>query len=375
MGEVLDIAMPVSGHREGRLMRILVNINITVPLRRGMKLKLDEGEPFWVEFRYEKLPTFRCYCGYLGHEKKSCLKQSRDIQNEVFVDDPYGSWLRVSPSKSSGWRKYGPGGNRWTPTSPEKSVNSKSGNIGDNRGRGAVRISNFEHILGREDFGGADYQEKIGDTGDMGDQAKLHKEISQTAIPANLGNKSGGLLKPRALGPTLENVEAGPLLVDGPPPKTSQQYLAHSFLQPDCPLLQRPTSIRPSSSEPISITSPHENPLITYEPTPIVAQNNTLSMSSTKKLLLNVTSQTTDAVISPKISQTENTCLLFSSQAPIPDQHQQKGSLQASKRRGRPPGSKSKSDIRRKPELKESGIAVLKELSSSTDKSSRVGDK
>ncbi|KAH7834397.1 hypothetical protein Vadar_015558 [Vaccinium darrowii] len=220
LGEVLDIAMPVSGHREGRLMRILVNINITVPLRRGMKLKLDEGEPFW------------------------------DIQNGSFVDDQYGSWLRVSPSKSSGWRKYGPGGNRWTPTSPEKSVNSKSGNIGGNRGGGAVRISNFEQILGREDFGGADFQEKIGDTGDMGDHGKLQKEISQTVIPANLVNKSAGLLKPRALGPTL-----------------------------------------------------------------------------------------------------------------------------VSKRRGRPPGSKSKSDIRRKLELKESGIAVLKELSSFTDKSSRVGDK
>lgn len=40
IGEVLKVDMPVSGHREGRLMRILVTINITVPLRRGMKLKL-----------------------------------------------------------------------------------------------------------------------------------------------------------------------------------------------------------------------------------------------------------------------------------------------------------------------------------------------
>ncbi|KAF7129097.1 hypothetical protein RHSIM_Rhsim10G0063700 [Rhododendron simsii] len=73
-------------------MRILVSIDhITIPIRRGMKLKLDDGQPFWVEFRYEKLLI------------------------------TYGNWLRASPGKSSGWEKYGPGGNRWSP------VNSGNG--------------------------------------------------------------------------------------------------------------------------------------------------------------------------------------------------------------------------------------------------------
>ncbi|KAH7866945.1 hypothetical protein Vadar_027012 [Vaccinium darrowii] len=152
--------------------------------------EVDEGEPFWVEFCYEKLPTFCCYCGFLGHEKKSCLKQSQDMHNGIFVGDQYGSWLRVSPSKSSGWRKYRPSGNRWMPTSLEKSSNSKSENTGGNRGGEAVRISNFEQILGRKDFGGVDSQEKIGDTADHG---MFQKEISQNLIPANLGSKTEGL--------------------------------------------------------------------------------------------------------------------------------------------------------------------------------------
>lgn len=100
MGEFLDISMPGSGCREGRLMKILVNINITTPIRRGMKLKLDDGDPFWVEFRYEKLPTFCCYCGYLGHEQRSCMRQAKDMENGKFVvETQYGNWLRVSPSK------------------------------------------------------------------------------------------------------------------------------------------------------------------------------------------------------------------------------------------------------------------------------------
>ncbi|XP_058211610.1 uncharacterized protein At4g02000-like [Rhododendron vialii] len=94
MGEFLEIDMPVSGHREGCLMRILVSIDITVPVRRGMKLKLDDGQPFWVEFRYEKLPMFCCYCGFIGHEQKSCIKQTKDMENGIFVvDSQYGNWL------------------------------------------------------------------------------------------------------------------------------------------------------------------------------------------------------------------------------------------------------------------------------------------
>ncbi|KAH7858824.1 hypothetical protein Vadar_028421 [Vaccinium darrowii] len=358
--------MPVSGHREGRLMRVLVNINITVPLRRGMKLKLDEGEPFWVEFRYEKLPTFCCYCGYLGHDKKSCLKHSQDIQNGTFVDDQYGSWLKVSPSKSSGWRKYGPDGNRWTPTSPEKSGNSKSGNFGGNRGGGAVRISNFEQILGREDLGGADSQERIGDTGDTRDQGTFQKEVSQTETHANLGRKTGRLLEPRALGPILVDVEASQLQTDGPSLKASQKILAHSRSQIACPFPKQPISISPPGKS-ISFTGPHANLLTTHEPTPLVAQHANPSFSSTKKPILNVVSQITDAAISPTNPQNENPGFPFSSQAlSTTERPLREGSLQVSKRRGRPPGSKSKSDIRRKPELKDSGIEGSKELSSST---------
>lgn len=101
---------------------------------RGRK---KDGQPFWVEFRYEKLPMFSCYCGFIGHEQKSCIKQSKDMENRIcVVDSQYGNWLRASPGKSAGWKKFGPGGNRW---SPGKSGNSKPDNHRGNRGLGPYR--------------------------------------------------------------------------------------------------------------------------------------------------------------------------------------------------------------------------------------------
>ncbi|KAE9454971.1 hypothetical protein C3L33_13127, partial [Rhododendron williamsianum] len=166
MGEFLEIDMPVSGHREGRLMRILVSIDITVPVRRGMKLKIDVGQPFWVEFRYEKLPMFCCYCGFIGHEQKSCIKQTKDMENGIFVmDSQYGNWLRASPGKSAGWKKYGPGGNQW---SPGKSGNSKPDYHGGNRGVGPYRNPDMVKRLGAGDLNSVYSRAQIGDTGEDG---------------------------------------------------------------------------------------------------------------------------------------------------------------------------------------------------------------
>lgn len=39
-------------------MRVRVEIDITKPLKRRMKLKKPGGEWFWINFKYERLPTF-----------------------------------------------------------------------------------------------------------------------------------------------------------------------------------------------------------------------------------------------------------------------------------------------------------------------------
>lgn len=152
MGEVTEVVIPEKGSRNGRIMLLLVDIDITASLRRGMKLKLDDGAPFWVEFRYEKLPTFCCYCGYLGHDQSACIKKFNDVKNDIFMDDQYGSWLRVSPGKSFGWKKYGDGGKRWSPTSPAKFGNGSSHNRGGNSGAVKFQFSKDGDFWERRDF-------------------------------------------------------------------------------------------------------------------------------------------------------------------------------------------------------------------------------
>ncbi|XP_058189268.1 uncharacterized protein LOC131306858 [Rhododendron vialii] len=177
MGEFLDISMPGSGCREGRLMKILVNINITTPIRRGMKLKLDDGDPFWVEFQYEKLPTFCCYCGYLGHEQRSCMQQAKDMENGK------------------------PGGNRWRPSSPAKSVNGRSPSRGANLGEDTNQHSNSERDLEVRDLEITGFQVQIGDTGE---KDAFQAGNSKQSLPSKTNSAANGNLKPRALGPSLE---------------------------------------------------------------------------------------------------------------------------------------------------------------------------
>lgn len=48
-------------------MRIRISINLKVPLKRRMKIKMARDEWFWVNFKYENIPTFCFICGIVGH--------------------------------------------------------------------------------------------------------------------------------------------------------------------------------------------------------------------------------------------------------------------------------------------------------------------
>ena len=49
------------------------------------------GEKFWVNFKYERLPTFYFLCGKLGNDDKHCLAFT-DRQN---TPKQYGEWLKA----------------------------------------------------------------------------------------------------------------------------------------------------------------------------------------------------------------------------------------------------------------------------------------
>ncbi|KAH7863457.1 hypothetical protein Vadar_017734 [Vaccinium darrowii] len=108
IGTVEDVAIPVTGSKEGRFVRVRVYMDISVPLRRGCMVKLAQRAPFWVEFRYERLPMFCRYCGMVGHEFLNCDKRFFDIQEDELRDAQYGPWIRASPSTHSSRNKSGP---------------------------------------------------------------------------------------------------------------------------------------------------------------------------------------------------------------------------------------------------------------------------
>lgn len=50
--------------------QIRVSIDVHKPLKKGMKLKKENGDWIRVEFHYERLLTFCFMCGVLGHGDK-----------------------------------------------------------------------------------------------------------------------------------------------------------------------------------------------------------------------------------------------------------------------------------------------------------------
>lgn len=80
-----------------RCIRIRVKLRVDKPLQRGLFLNDSAGRRTWVYFRYERLPEFCYWCGYIGHSEKDC--SGWDGEGEV-VQWPYDPLLRASPSRA-----------------------------------------------------------------------------------------------------------------------------------------------------------------------------------------------------------------------------------------------------------------------------------
>ncbi|XP_074336834.1 uncharacterized protein At4g02000-like [Apium graveolens] len=74
-------------------MRVRVSINLNSPLKRCMKIKMSREEWFWVNFKYENVPTFCFICGMVGHSEKFCSKLFELTEKKVVK--PYGSFMRA----------------------------------------------------------------------------------------------------------------------------------------------------------------------------------------------------------------------------------------------------------------------------------------
>nr|GME00553.1 uncharacterized protein LOC109189671 [Ipomoea batatas] len=118
--------------------RIRVALNIAKPLRKGMRLKKNNGEWFSTEFRYERLPTFCFLCGLIGHGEKLCVKS---LEGEAQQQErPFGPALRAGNR-----RNIPTTGEKWI--APESKADRKlwrTSGAGKSAESGSVKMANMQ---------------------------------------------------------------------------------------------------------------------------------------------------------------------------------------------------------------------------------------
>ncbi|KAL5807728.1 hypothetical protein ACOSQ3_028419 [Xanthoceras sorbifolium] len=89
-------------------LRIKVSIDITKPLKRGIRLRLANFDTMITALiKYERLPDF-CYgCGFIGHSFRKCYNS--EVRRNIMegVEQKFGGWLRASPLDQSKFRQKG----------------------------------------------------------------------------------------------------------------------------------------------------------------------------------------------------------------------------------------------------------------------------
>lgn len=72
MGSFISYDAKSIAHQEIDYMRVRVRLDVRKPLMRRKKLINDEGEAFFVRFKYERLILFCFLCGRLSHHDSYC---------------------------------------------------------------------------------------------------------------------------------------------------------------------------------------------------------------------------------------------------------------------------------------------------------------
>lgn len=105
-------------------MRVRVALPISKPLRRGGFIAGTDGERYWVNFKFERLPIFCHYCGVLGHDLKYYAAHYAVEKNGGRIEYQYGDFLKAV------------GGRVRASTNPYSTNKSSSEEVG---GRGSMQ--------------------------------------------------------------------------------------------------------------------------------------------------------------------------------------------------------------------------------------------
>uniref|UniRef100_A0A803QGZ0 RNase H type-1 domain-containing protein n=1 Tax=Cannabis sativa TaxID=3483 RepID=A0A803QGZ0_CANSA len=98
IGDLIEVDKDTIKEGTGPYLRLRVLMDVNLPIRRGMNIKLIRmGREFvkWIDFKYERLPDFCFFCGKLDHKKKFCvafLQRCDELLTEPLC--PYNILLR-----------------------------------------------------------------------------------------------------------------------------------------------------------------------------------------------------------------------------------------------------------------------------------------
>ncbi|CAA0841608.1 Unknown protein [Striga hermonthica] len=102
-----DVVVPGNGSSNGKVMKLLVDLQLNEPVLRGTHLKLGTDST-WVEFKYENIQNFCYYCGRIGHGDKNCSSKRDDANRSVLNIGQYGDWLRTFSGSLSDYKNDSP---------------------------------------------------------------------------------------------------------------------------------------------------------------------------------------------------------------------------------------------------------------------------
>lgn len=69
-----------NGNRNGKILKLLVEISLVKPLLRGSRVKM-KNELYWVDFKYEQLPVY-VFIGIVGHQERSCTLKLNEAKGK-----------------------------------------------------------------------------------------------------------------------------------------------------------------------------------------------------------------------------------------------------------------------------------------------------
>lgn len=147
LGEVVEVERRKNLDTQNLFMRVKVAVPISKPIRRGGFIGGSDGQRSWVHFRYERLPLFCHFCGFMGHDIKHCAEYFACAKNGSEVVCQYGEWL-----KSSGGRPRSPvRGSSSLNKQPTSNVRTEFQVGNDNRERSVAEVENTKENPTEED--------------------------------------------------------------------------------------------------------------------------------------------------------------------------------------------------------------------------------